>query len=533
MTHKGSTNKTSPHWKVYSHGKQKPSLSSGALRRRFQAASAWRLATVMLAFVVLTVPMAAQVLYGSLTGTVTDASGAVVANAQITALETKTGVSQSATSDSDGIYRESTLAPGTYKVTITAPGFGTQVTSGVEIRANEIARVNAALKVSAGTTDVTVTTEAPLLQTDKADVHTELTTEQIEELPTAGSQGRNFQNLLRTVPGAGLSAETNSLAGNPQRAVNVNFNGQSNQSVNTRIDGAQDMYPWLPANVAYVPPSGAIETVNVVTNSPDAEQGMAGGASVNVQIKSGTNKYHGYASWYHTDQNFAARNYFQTDPVLFPKKNRNNQNQFGGGIGGRILKDKLFFFGDYERTTQRQLAGPDTRTLPTATMATGDFRNLPGNPIIYDPATGDAHGANKQQVSCNGVLNVICANRIDPASAAMAKLLGPSIAKEFTTANGQNNFVGSGTALFNKDNADIKVTYVPSDRTRVFGRYSFSKTLALDPPLLGDAIGDATNGGQLGQQAPGPGPKRRDWAPPTRSLRTCCWIGTLASLVSG
>src|ERR1700745_2932042 len=104
-----------------------------------------------------------------------------------------------------------------------------------------------------------------------------------------GSQGRNFQSLLRTVPGAGLTAETNSLAANPQRAINTNVNGQSSQGINTRIDGAQDAYPWLPANVAYVPPADSIETVNVTTNSFDAEQGMAGGAPVNGPIKDGTN----------------------------------------------------------------------------------------------------------------------------------------------------------------------------------------------------------------------------------------------------
>ena len=137
--------------------------------------------------------------------------------------------------------------------------------------------------------------------------------------------------------------------------------------------------------------------VNVSTNSFDAEQGMAGGAAVNVQIKSGTNQFHGSAHIFHTDQNLAARNYFQTDPTIFPKKNRNNQNQWGGYVRrSDHQREKLFFFIDYERTTQRQLAGPDTRTLPTAAMAAGDFRgSVPGNPIIYDPATGDAHGANK------------------------------------------------------------------------------------------------------------------------------------------
>ena len=150
------------------------------------------------------------------------------------------------------------------------------------VRGNEIARVDAQLKVATSTQSVTVTTEAPILQTDKADVHTDFSAQEIENLPIMGSQGANFQSLLRTVPGAGLTAETNSLAGNPQRAINTEVNGVSNQSTNTRIDGAQDAYPWLPANVAYVPPADAIESVQVVTNSFDAEKGMAGGAAVNV-----------------------------------------------------------------------------------------------------------------------------------------------------------------------------------------------------------------------------------------------------------
>ena len=444
----------------------------------------------------------AQVLYGTLTGNVTDQSGAAVPGAEVTVVEGQTGVSNTQATDSAGIYRFPALLPGTYKVSITAKGFTKQETPGVTLHANEIKSVDAQLKVGNVSTEVTVTTAPPILQTETADVRTNITSHELANLPIMGSQGGNFQELIRTIPGSGLTAETNSLAGNPQRAINANVNGLSNQSINTRLDGVQDAYPWLPANVAYVPPSDAIETVNVVTNSYNAEQGNAGGAAVNVQIKSGTNHYHGDAHWSHTDQNFAARNYFQTDPKIYPKKNRNNQNQFGGSVGGFIKRDKLFFFTDYERTTQRQLAGPDTRTLPTAAMMTGDFRNIPGNPIIYDPATGDKHGAGRQQISCNGVLNVICPGRIDPAAQGMIKLLQPLAAQEFTTANGLNNWTGSGTAFFNRDNADGKVTWVVNPSTNIFGRYSFSKTLVYDPPLLGPAIGDATNGGQLGN-APG------------------------------
>jgi len=469
------------------------SVNSGLIRK-----VCWLV--LFLCALALPVVCAAQVLYGSITGVVTDPSKAAVPGAQVVALNVNTGTSQTANTDSSGLFRINDVLPGVYKITISASNFSSSVVEAVRVDANTVHRVDAELKLAAAQQSVTVTSEPPVLQTDKADVHGDLTSREVEDLPSAGSQGRNFQSLLQLIPGAGLTSETNSLAGNPERAMNTNVNGQSNQGVNTRIDGAQDAYPWLPANVAYVPPSDAIEEVNVVTNSFDAEQGMAGGAAVNVQIKSGTNQFHGSADWFHTDQNFAALNYFSRPGQTI---NRNNQNQFGGTFGGPIKKDKLFFFGDYERTTQRGKAGPDTRTLPTAQMAIGDFRNLPGNPIIYDPATGDAHGAGKQQISCNGVLNVICPNRIDPASAELIQLLQPSIANEVAPNNlGLNNFFGSGTALFNRDNADIKINYVPTQKAMVFGRYSFSRILVFDPPLLGDAGGDATNGGQLGN-APG------------------------------
>ncbi len=478
----------------------------------------------LLLLCIFCVPIHAQVLYGSLTGNVTDASGALVSGAQVTALEVQSGVSQRATTDSSGIYRFTTLLPGTYKVTINAPGFATQETLGVLVRANEVKRVDAALKVGNTQQTVTVTTEAPILQTDKSDVHTDLTSQQIQDLPTMGSQGRNFQSLIRTIPGAGLTAETNSQAGNPQRAINSNVNGQSNQGVNTRIDGAQDAYPWLPANVAYVPPADAIQGANITTNSFDAEQGMAGGAAVNVQIKSGTNQFHGDIHEFHTDQHFQTRNYFQTDLTRFPVNlNANLQNQYGAALGGPVLKNRLFFFADYERTTQSQKAGPDSRVLPTAAMAAGDFsawlpalgstatyskapfvdcNTTPAPGCIYDPMTGNASGVGKQVVTCNGAQNVICPNRFDPAAVAMVQLLQPKIAQEFAAPLGQNNFQGSGTAFSNRNNADFKIDYVPNSKSTVFGRYSFSKSYILDPPLLGAAIGDATNGGQLGN-APG------------------------------
>lgn len=443
-----------------------------------------------------------QSLYGSLTGTVTDPSGAIVAGAVVTAKGVATGVEQTTATNSSGVYRFGNLLPAVYDVTVAATGFDTQTTPNVDVVVNGVNGLNVQLKVGKTTQTVVVTTAAPLLQTETADVQSNITSRQIQNLPIFGTEGTNFQSLLREIPGASLTSETNSGAGNPQRAINTNFNGQSYQSIDTRIDGVPDLYPYLPANVSYVPPFDAIQTVNVVTNSFTAQQGMAGGAAVNVEIKSGTNHFHGDAHELHTDQNFAARNYFQTDPTIFPRKNRNNQNEFGGSVGGPVLRNKLFFFYDFDRTTQRQLAGPDTRTLPTSAMASGNFASLPGSPVIYDPASGDATGAGKKQISCNGVPNMICPDRIDPAAEAMITLMQPLFAQETSTSNDLLNWTGSGTALMNRDDSDAKIDWAPTQNTLVWGRYSFSKSLFYDPPLLGAAIGDATNGGQLGN-APG------------------------------
>lgn len=455
-----------------------------------------QIALLIFAFVVgvALIPVHAQVLYGSLTGNVTDPSGAVVPSAHIEALNVATGIKRETTSDASGIYQVPDLLPGIYKVTVTAPNFGAIATEDVHVDVNSIRRIDVQLKTVAQQTEtVTVTAAAPELQTDKSDVHTDLTSRQITNLPiTSSVGGRNFQSLLRVVPGFGLMAEQNSAAGNPQRAMTTNVNGQSTQGINTRIDGAADAYPWLPANVAYVPPADSVETVNIVTNSFDAEQGQAGGAAVNVQIKSGTNEFHGEGSEFYTNQDLRTRNYFKTDTVRFPTLAKNIFHQYGGNLGGPIIKDKLFFFGDFQRTTQRGIGQP-TFTLPTPAMQSGDF-TAAGLPIIYDPATGDVNGNNRTQISCNGVLNVICPNRIDPAAAALVKLI-PTLTNPTALTN---NYVANGTGQYNVNDIDSKINYVWGTKSTIFGRYSISQSHIFDPPALGALGGDATNGGQNG-----------------------------------
>jgi hypothetical protein len=441
----------------------------------------------------------AQVLYGSLTGDVTDPQGARIANAAVEALEVNTSVVLKATTNESGIYRFATVLPGTYKVTITATGFAKQVYEKVTVSVNTVQRVDAQLTMAKINESVTVTAEAPLLQTDKADVHTDLTANEISSIPiTSSVGGQNFQSLLRVVPGFGNLTEQNSAGANPQRAMSTNVNGQSLQGVNTRIDGAQDAYPWLPGNVAYVPPADAVETVNVVTNSFDAEQGMAGGAAVNVQIKSGTNQFHGEVFEFATDNALRARNYFQTDLTRFPHKSKNVQNQYGGTLGGPIIKDKLFFFGDYQKTTQRGIGTP-TLTIPTMAMRTGDFSaylptltagqtcDTPGlasyKGCIINPLTGLAFPGNK-----------IPSTMIDPAAATLMSML-PTIPDD---APNTNNYVVHAGGQYNVSDIDTKINYVLSQKSMIFGRYSISRSHIFDPPNLGALEGDASNGGQLG-----------------------------------
>ena len=446
----------------------------------------------ILLFVCLSPASHAQVLYGSLTGSVTDASDAGVPGAKIEALNADTAAVKQTTSDSRGSYLFSDLQPGTYTVTISAPSFGTVNQKGIVVNANTVQRLDARLQLSSVAETVTVEASAFTLQTDRADVNTQIKNTQIANLPITA--GRNFQQLYKLVPGFSPPADSNSDAGNPQKALVSNINGVSQSNNNTRLDGATISYPWLPHIIAYVPPADAVETVNVVTNSFDAEQGMAGGAAINVQIKSGTNQFHGSAHEFHSNSHLKARNYFYclyscTGDPNQPAKNISNQ--FGGTFGGPIKKNKLFFFGDWERTLRRQNASV-FRTIATDAMRQGDFT---GGPTIYDPNTGNPNGTGRTPFQNNRIPT----NRFDPAAMKLISLLPP--VNQATTAL-SNNYFASGTYAFTRDNADIKVNYNATDNLTLFARYSVSPSDLFDPPSLGAAGGDATNGGQPGR-APG------------------------------
>ncbi len=467
---------------------------------------------VVLVFWILSGTAQAQVLYGSLTGNVTDTTNAAVPGACVEALNINTGVMRQDAADDKGAYLFPELLPGIYKVTTSARGFATVVIENVRVNANTLVRVDTQLQVAKQVESVTVTGAAPLMETDRGDVHSTLEASQLTNLPLTSSAGRSFQALYRVIPGFGVAFERNSGSGNPQRSMTADVNGGSEQGNVTRIDGALDTYIWLPANVAYVPPADSIEAVNVVTNSYDAEQGNAGGsAAINVQTKSGTNAFHGEAYEFHNDQALRARNFF--NPVGFVKP-KDILNQFGANVGGPIKKDKLFFFWDWERTMRRQFAArfgtvPNPAALfdasgnvsfASAIPAATDCNVTRVAGCVYDPNTGAANGTGRTAFPNN----TIPASRIDPAAKTMLARIDPAgfiNSQGVAAANfGQNanNYFGSHPARFNRDNYDVKVNYVRNDRSMVFGRYSLGNAVFLDTPLLGDAGGDATAGGQPG-----------------------------------
>jgi hypothetical protein len=471
-------------------------------------------AVMAIALVLVVSPQAnAQVLYGSIVGTVTDPSAAIIPGAKVDAVEMHKGITQETTTDSAGFYRFPELLPGLWKVVVSASGFNSVETDNIVLDANTVVREDEKLSIGKATATVTVTTAPPELQTERADVHVDISTTQLQELPSVSSEGKNFQGLLRIIPGANIPTESNSAAGNPARGMTTNVNGQSTQGNDTRIDGILDAYPWLPNNVAYVPPEDSLETVNVATNSYDAEQGMVNGAEINVQMKSGTNKFHGDAFEFHTDDQLKAENYFAAPPALF-KRPIDIFNQFGGSLGGPIMKDKLFFFGDYQGT--RQIIAPASglaQTVPTGGLqystakAAGyfQFTNLDndatGNPThIYDPQTGNPDGTGRSIISaaaCGGpAQDAICMNRVDPAALQMASLI-PAPSAGLTTAL-TNNYLDTQKGSFKTDDYDAKINWVPSQKSTIFGHFSTNRGAIFDPPSLGAAEGNATNGGQLG-----------------------------------
>ncbi len=356
-------------------------------RCRLLILQSWMAVALAGALFLLPAATAAQAIYGTLTGTIADTSGAGVPGATVTIKNEDTGLELSGVTDETGVYTIRNITGGTYTLRASLQGFKEFVQTGVPVTAGGIVRINGKLELGVLTESVTVTTEAVLLKTDKADVSVDLRPEDVVNLP------------LEPVPQLSVPDEPRprrDAAAVPERAdrharaarLTTNINGTNRNNNVTRIDGAASINVWLPHHAGYIAPVETIENVNISTNSFDAAQGMTGGAATAVMTKSGTNTFKGSAFYFRQqDELNARRGYFD------PARSTPAPSIMGGTAGGPVRRDRLFYFGSWERNAERQGIF-NTYTVPTARMRNGDFSEvLALNPSLphLRPGHGNVH----------------------------------------------------------------------------------------------------------------------------------------------
>lgn len=430
-----------------------------------------------------------QVLYGALVGSASDASGGVVPGAAVKITQIETNESRETQTNDAGVYSFPSIPAGVYTVEVRKAGFQTALRKDITVINNSTVRVDVALQVGTVSESVEVSAGSALLQTDSADIHQEIDSKALTDIPLP--PGRNFQNLLITVPGISPPVNANSVSANPARSLAFMANGATRSSNVLSIDGSNVESTWVQEIAAYVPGLEAVEVVDVMANSFDAAQGFAGGVAVNVQVKSGTNQLHGSAFWYNFNNGMIAKPFFQ--PVGTPNP-KNILNNAGGTFGGPIRKNKLFYFVSYDGNFTRQNAS-GYYTVPTAAIRSGNESADPT--AIYDPATGNSNGTGRTAFPGN----IIPANRISPIAAEIASLTPlPNIPGNLLA----NNYFADGPYKQNRDTTDAKVTYNATDKLSFSARFGWLKYYMDDPPAFG-AIGGPQLGSTGGAEGVGSG----------------------------
>jgi hypothetical protein len=493
----------------------------------------------------------AQVLYGSIVGHVADPTGGAIPEAAVTITNNETNQSRETTTDRAGTYSFVDIQTGSYAVKVTKSGFKTFTRTAVTVSLNTVTRVDVALEVGSVTEMITVTAEAAALQTDTSEVHADVAAAELANLPVP--LGRNYQQVYRALPGFSPPANSHSIPTNPSRSLEFAVNGTSDNQNNTRIDGVSTYNIQLPHVASYVPTLESIQEVNVATSNFDAEQGFAGGAAINVQTRSGGNKMHGSLFEYNSNNHIKAwPMLFDSPPAPGDNKPKTIYNQYGGSVGGPIIKDKLFYFVSYEGTGDHR--GIQRRvTVPSAAMKAGDFSSVLGDPVcsnadgddfgvcdansgedngytvaapqvptmsgamvdqvdnmLFNPATGNADGTGRQVFSvpttdprCDtssnpGCVNIIPASLFDPAAQKMLALEPDPNVSGLT--NRTNNYFASAPFLFDRHQVDAKFNYNATSKLNFVGTYGilhYSSTMptVFGTELIGRPIGSGSNEG--------------------------------------
>ena len=426
-------------------------------------------------FALLTVPwVTAQEFRGSISGQVTDSTGAAIPSAKVTITNAATNVSDGATTDGTGHFAVLYLTPGQYAIAAEAKGFKKLVRTGIEVQVGDRLTINLPLEPGAVTEEVRVTAEAPLLETSEASQGQIVDQHNIEDLPLP--DGDPFV-LARTA--GGLAFTGNLLFARPfdnGGVSSIRASGAPGGNEFT-LDGAPDMGSGL--RVAFVPPSDAVQEFKVITSNFDAQQGHTAGAVVNVVAKSGSNSVHGTLYEFDRNDALSANDFFSNR--LGKRKQPLRYHRWGGTVGGPVFipklyngKNKTFFFFAYEGLIDNQ---PETNTFTVPTLAerNGDLSALlapaAGNVKIYDPYTGKAiSGGHVQRdpLTCSGRANVICPTRLNPIAQAYLNLYPlPNLPGD---AQGQNNYFSGNPRTDHFNSETVRIDHELTQKQKAFLR---------------------------------------------------------------
>jgi outer membrane receptor protein involved in Fe transport len=430
--------------------------------------------------------------YGSILGTVTDPSGAAVSGAKITVTSQAKNLSTVATSNESGNYAVTHLIPDTYTVRIEGTGFKSLETKNVQVSADTSTKIDAQFQVGSTSEQVEVTAEAPQLKTDREDVSVEFNSKQLAELPIFN---RNFQSLELLTPGTQVLGWSHAATENPQGSKQIFVNGQHFSGTGYELDGTDNQDAIL--GIIIVNPSlDSVTETKMTTQNYDAEFGKAIAGILTAQTKSGSNEFHGSGYFYDLDPVGPAVNPFTGKPQP------NNWKQYGGAVGGPIIKNKLFFFGNYEGTRRTQGAS-FLVTVPTnlvrSTCLTSGSANCDlseyltaglsgGAGQVFNPYEPD--GARTQYAGNIVPMSVL--QQFDPNGVAehILSLLPAPNAPGASGSNGTiDNYSANGSGSFNDYQYTARIDYAVNQKLNVFGRYTHAHFQLSGAPVFGEQIG--------------------------------------------
>ena len=467
----------------------------------FNRHSAWTRAALVFVSLMVAVPAMSQTFYGSLVTIVSDAQGGVIPGATVVLLNTATNERRELVSAEDGSARFLNLVPSTYRLEVELTGFQRFVRDGIEVNVNSSPRVEVKLELGNLSETITVAGEAAVLQTEDASVGLVVQSRAVQEMPL---NGRNILNLISLAPSVvPQGGSEGSLTGkNVFAGGNYQIGGGTANQSASYFDGVTVQDSAYGNIVVLTPSPESVAEFRVQTNNSSAEFGRFVGGVVNIASRSGSNQYHGSIFEYHRNKALNSNTYFGEKAGL--DKPPFVQNNFGGSLGGPVLRNKLFFFGNYEGYRNRE-GVLFRRTVPTAAMKAGDFSDYRGSgqnvvPIydpwtqcgIVNPGTGIANPACAAGVPQRQQFpgNIIPANRISPIAKkflAWPIYAEPTVAGRWTT----NNFERNASIGGDNNQVNVRADYNQSQNNRIIGRYTRFDSTNLPVDVYGNG---QTNG---------------------------------------